>query len=133
MGEAQGGERAERLIHEGLDAYRLSRQLAIDLYKETTAFPLSERFGLVSQIRRAAVSIPANIAEGAARHTKKEFSRFLYAARGSAAELRLLLDIAAATGNLGYERHGELEAILGRVTAMTNGLISRNLHTGSGK
>jgi len=53
--------------HRQLDAFKISRQLAIDLFRETRKFPAEERFGLTSQIRRSAVSIPANIAEGAAR------------------------------------------------------------------
>jgi four helix bundle protein len=53
----------------------------------TAQFPAEERFGLVSQMRRAAVSIPSNIAEGAARNTHKEFVNFLYVAQGSASEL----------------------------------------------
>jgi four helix bundle protein len=87
-------------IHERLDLFVVARQLAIDLYRDTAGFPSEERFGLVSQIRRAAVSIPANVAEGAARRSKPEFVRFLLTARGSATELRLLLDIACQIGHL---------------------------------
>ena len=113
-------------FHERLDVYLLGRKLAIELYKVTAGFPAQERFGLVSQIRRSAVSIPANLAEGAARRSRKEFIRFLLNARGSATELRLLLDIACQTGSLGPERFRECEAALDRIILMVSGLIRRN-------
>jgi four helix bundle protein len=112
--------------HEKLDAYRLARQFAIDLYRYTAAFPVEEKFGLTSQIRRAAVAIPANIAEGAARRSKREFSRFLLTARGSTTELRLLLDIAHETGRLSDETFSACESKLDRIFAMTSGLIRRS-------
>ncbi len=114
-----------RPFHERLDLYVVARQFAIDLYRDTLGFRSEEKFGLVSQIRRAAVSIPANVAEGAARRSKKEFGRFLLAARGSATELQLLLDIACQTGNLSAERFLTCEQTLDRIFAMTSGLIRR--------
>jgi four helix bundle protein len=114
-----------RTFHEQLDVFVASRNLAIDLYRETSTFPARERFGLTSQIRRSAVSIPANIAEGAARRSKREFARFLLAARGSATELRLLLEIACATGNLSAERFSGYEPSVDRIIRMTSGLIRR--------
>lgn len=116
----------QQQAHEKLDAFRLSRELALKLYRCTVCFPSEERFGLTSQIRRAAVSIPANIAEGAARRLKREFSRFLLSARGSATELRLLLDIAHETGNLPDEDFDRFEQKLDRIFAMTSGLIRRS-------
>jgi len=62
-------------------------ELSLNLYKVTKSFPQEERYGLISQIRKAAVSVPSNIAEGQARYSKKEFVRFLYFAKGSLAEL----------------------------------------------
>jgi four helix bundle protein len=62
-------------------------QLAKEIYRITQAFPNEEKFGLVSQMRRAAVSIPSNLAEGQARHTTKEFVQFVSHAEGSVAEL----------------------------------------------
>jgi len=73
--------------------------LVTEVYAATATFPESERFGLVSQIRRAAVSIPSNIAEGAARGRGKEFVHFLVIARGSLSELDTQLRIAE---NLGF-------------------------------
>jgi four helix bundle protein len=109
--------------HQQLDVFKVSRQLAIDLFRETRKFPAEERFGLTSQIRRSAVSIPANIAEGAARRSKREFSRFLLTARGSSTELHLLLEIANETGILASEEFARYESTVTRVFSMINGLI----------
>jgi four helix bundle protein len=68
--------------------------LAVDVYKATSTFPSYERFGLISQSRRAAVSIPSNIAEGAGRNSVKEFNNFLGIANGSSYELQTQLVIA---------------------------------------
>jgi len=57
--------------------------LAVQLYEQTDRFPKEERYGLTDQVRRAAVSVPSNIAEGAARHSRKEFAHFLRIAQGS--------------------------------------------------
>ncbi len=113
----------QKLSHENLDVYRLARQFAVDLYRETSKFPSEERFGLTSQIRRAAVSIPANIAEGASRRSKREFSRFLLMARGSSAELRVLLDVAHETGILSDESFLAYEQTVDRISSMASGLI----------
>jgi len=80
--------------HRDLDAWKLAVELADLIYTATRAFPSDERFGLTSQLRRASVSVPANIAEGAARESSKDYRRFLYIARGSLAELETLVIIA---------------------------------------
>ena len=69
--------------HKELDAWKKSIDLVKEVYQLTQLFPKEERFGLTSQIRRSAASIPSNIAEGAARNTNKDMSRFLYIALGS--------------------------------------------------
>jgi four helix bundle protein len=68
--------------------------LTVDIYKATSSFPSDERFGLISQSRRSAVSIPSNIAEGAGRNSKKEFANFLGIANGSSYELQTQLVIS---------------------------------------
>jgi four helix bundle protein len=83
--------------HKDLEVWRLAINFAEYIYTITRQYPREEIYGLVSQIRRAAVSISANISEGAARRTRKEFIQFLYIARASASELDTLLEISKRT------------------------------------
>ena len=85
--------------HKDLIVWQKSISFVTKIYKETNSFPNSELYGLTSQLRRASVSVPSNIAEGAARNTDKEYVRFLFIARASAAEIETQLIIAE---NLGY-------------------------------
>jgi four helix bundle protein len=106
--------------HYKLDAWKVSRVLVSDIYRITQSFPKEEMFGLVAQMRRAAVSIPSNIAEGAARTGDKEFAQFLNVARGSLSELETQLLIAS---DLGYIKNDD--AIFGavdRVSRLITGL-----------
>ena len=82
-------------LHKRLDVWQESMTLATGIYKLTESFPRSEIYGLASQMRRAAVSVPSNIAEGAARRSSKEFSQFLNVAGGSLSELDTQVEIAA--------------------------------------
>src|SRR5215475_8589230 len=82
--------------------------LTVDVYKATADFPSDERFGLVSQSRRSAISIPSNIAEGAGRNSKKEFSNFLGIANGSSYELQTQLVISNRLNLLGDDMLGSL-------------------------
>lgn len=82
------------MLHKDLDVWILSMELVTDIYALTTSFPVTERYGLTQQIRRAAVSIPSNIAEGSARKNPREFIQFLYYSLGSAAELETQLELA---------------------------------------
>jgi four helix bundle protein len=91
------------------------------VYGATSGFPDEEKFGLVSQMRRSAVSVPSNIAEGAARSSKSEFARFLLIARGSLMELDTQTWIAADLGLI--EDAGTLNAEILEILAMLNGLI----------
>lgn len=91
-----------------------------EVYKVTGGFPREETYGLTSQIRKSAVSLPSNIAEGAARNSKKEFIQFLHIALGSCAELETQLLIAR---ELGYASSEEVFGKLGRVRFMLLGLI----------
>jgi len=94
--------------HHKLDAWRKSIDLVVEIYKATDSFPKEERYGLTSQIRRAAVSIPANIAEGAARFSNREFAHFLSNAQGSASELETELIISHRMGYLDKGRYSRL-------------------------
>ena len=80
--------------HKGLVVWRKSLALAVAIHRLTDNFPRHERFGIVAQMRRAAVSIPSNIAEGAARRTTRDFKAFLHIARASLAELETQLLLA---------------------------------------
>ena len=81
-----------------LKVWNLAVDMSMLVYAVTAGFPKSEMFGLSSQMRRAAVSIPSNIAEGSARGTKKDFKQFVSIARGSNCELQTQLLIAARLG-----------------------------------
>ncbi|MFQ6609499.1 MAG: four helix bundle protein [Fidelibacterota bacterium] len=84
--------------HKDLDVWKKAILLVSDIYKLTQSFPSEERYGITSQMRRAAISIPSNIAEGAARNSSKEFVQFLYISLGSIAELDTQLEIAKRLG-----------------------------------
>ncbi len=80
--------------HKKLRAWQLGMEITVDIYRITKKFPSEEKFGLTSQMRRSAVSIPSNISEGAARNSEKEFLKFLYIALGSLSELDTQVEIA---------------------------------------
>ena len=107
--------------HHDLEVWKRSIRYVTTIYKLTESFPSVEKFGLTSQIRRSAVSIPSNIAEGAARHSDKEFLRFLYISLGSIAELETQIIISnnlkliASSGTVLIE--------LNEIKMMTLGLI----------
>ena len=95
--------RREIRTHKDLDVWKDSIELVTKIYQLVSNFPKEERFGLVDQIKRAAISIPSNIAEGAARNSQKEFLQFLYIALGSIAELETQLIISKKLGFLNDE------------------------------
>lgn len=86
--------------HRRLDAWKEAMELVKAIYQITGLFPTAEIYGLTSQMRRAAVSIPSNLAEGAARTSTKEFAQFLSVAKGSLSELETQLLISAELGYL---------------------------------
>ena len=94
MGKEWGIISKEIRNHKDLEVWKKSMDLVSNIYKITESFPNKELYGLTNQIRRAAVSIPSNIAEGAARNSKKEFIQFLYIALGSLSELETQIIIA---------------------------------------
>jgi four helix bundle protein len=99
-------------------------ELAKETYRLSAAFPSEERFGLCSQMRRAAISIPSNIAEGQGRMSKGEFKQFLGQARGSLFELETQMRLAVTTR---YASDAELKVFLkqsGEVARLLNGLIT---------
>jgi four helix bundle protein len=111
--------------HKNLLVWKDAIELVEIIYNLSNKFPESEKFGLTSQLKRAVVSIPTNIAEGAARNTKKEFIQFLYISSGSLSEVDTLITIAS---NLNYIKKEELEVItqkMDKVSALLNGLIKK--------
>lgn len=108
--------------HQILEAWIKALELITEVCKETESFPKEERYGLTSQIRRAAVSIPANIAEGAGRNSKKEFAHFLSNSQGSASELETELIIANRLGYLDETTLARLIAQLERIGRLITGL-----------
>ena len=109
--------------HKDLEVYKLSIDFVTQLYTSTALFPKEELFGLVSQMRRAAVSIPSNIAEGAARKGNKEFIQFLYIALGSKAELETQLLIAYNLNFLNESNFQQLSGKAEEIGRMLSGLI----------
>lgn len=95
-----------------LKVWRLGIELCRDVYQYTQQFPKEETYGLTSQIRRAATSVPANIAEGHARDSTKDYLRFLSISVGSLAEVETFLELAIA---LGYESRPNTESVLSKV------------------
>ena len=108
--------------HEKLDVWRAAMDFVVTIYKTTESFPKEERFGLTSQVRRAAVSVPANIAEGAARRSPKEFIHFISNAQGSASELETELLIAQRLGYIQEGTYLEMRSSLNNIGRMLIGL-----------
>ncbi|HAV11695.1 MAG TPA: four helix bundle protein [Candidatus Moranbacteria bacterium] len=109
--------------YKDLLVWQKSIDLVVDIYELTEKFPKSEAFGLVSQMRRAAVAIPSNIAEGQKRGHKKEFLQFLYISYGSGAELETQLEICKRLGKLKELDYTVIEAKLEEIMKMLNSLI----------
>jgi len=93
-------------------AWQRADDLTVAVYSHTRGFPRDEIYGLTSQLRRAAYSVPANIAEGSAREGKRDYLRFLYIARGSLAEAQYYLHLA---NKLGYLAQGDYDALATQV------------------
>jgi four helix bundle protein len=99
--------------HRKLDVFKRADELVLKAYAVTAAFPPDERFGLCSQIRKAAVSVPANIVEGCARRTTREYLNFINISIGSAAETLYLIDVSCRLRFLGNEAFAEFETSSG--------------------
>jgi four helix bundle protein len=109
--------------HKKLNVWQVSMKLATEIYRITKAFPPDERFGLVQQMRRASVSIPSNIAEGAARQGKKEFRNFLSVAQGSLSELDTQLELSVLLGFLEEKEYEEVSNSMIMIDKMLTSLI----------
>lgn len=109
--------------HKKLDAWKESVTLVTLVYELTRQFPQNEVFGLISQLRRAVISIPGNVAEGAARQTRREFVQFLYIARGSLSEVDTYIEIARKLGYIEKESIFMVDQKLMDVDKIITGLI----------
>ena len=113
------------MAFERLEAWRQAHELAVEVYQATAGWPPREVYGLVSQMRRAAISIPSNIAEGAAKRGPKELGRHLDIALGSFAELTYLLRLSLDLGFLGSDQWTALDARRARTGKLLWGLYRR--------
>jgi four helix bundle protein len=109
--------------HKKLEPWKEAMRLVPEVYRATGSFPPSELHGLTNQIRRAAVSVPVNAAEGAARQTRKEFIQFLHTSRGSLSELDTLLEISLELGYLERSCWTRLNQRVELIDKLLNGLI----------
>lgn len=98
--------------HKDLDVWRAAIDLARDTYELTKTYPKDEQYGMVGQMRRSAISIASNVAEGAARQGKKEFIQFLYVAVGSASELDTQIEISKVAKLVDAKRLDAVQAQL---------------------
>jgi four helix bundle protein len=105
-------------------SWQRAMALVTEIYVATADFPKSEIYGLTSQLRRAATSIPSNIAEGKGRNTDRDYVQFLYRARGSLLEVETQLEIARNLGYLEPSRLTQLHEECAGVGRVLNGLIA---------
>lgn len=109
--------------HTKLKVFELADSLAVSVYRRTQTFPDSERFGLQSQVRRAAVSVAANLVEGCARTTQTEYARFVEIAFSSSRELQYEIGLCGRLGFLSLEDAARLEHDCTNVAKALNGLL----------
>lgn len=110
--------------HRRLVLWQKSVRLAVEIHRVSRKLPQHELFGLAAQMNRAAVSIPSNVAEGAARHTTRDYIRFLYIARGSSAEIDTQLLLAEELGYLTCDELAPAVKISDEVGRLLNGVIT---------
>jgi four helix bundle protein len=111
------------MTHKDLTVWKKSMRLVLLIYKHTQSFPKEELYGIVSQMRRAATSIPSNIAEGYGRNSNKELIRFLYVALGSSSELETQIIISFHLKYLQEKEYEELVQLNDEVRKMLSSLI----------
>ena len=109
--------------HRDLDVWKGSMNLVLEIYKITKSFPKEELYGLTSQIRRSAISIPSNISEGSARNQTKEFIRFLQISQGSLSELETQVIISRNLEYLSSDVFERTNGKLNEIRAQLSGLI----------
>jgi len=108
-----------------LIVWQKSMELVVDVYRVSKLLPKDERFGLIPQLRRSAVSVPSNIAEGYGRNSSKDYIRFLQISRGSLFELQTQLEICLSLGYISNEEHARLSDESSGIAKMLNALVAR--------
>ena len=111
--------------YQNLDVYKLSMKFVYDVYQIVSTFPDFEKFGLSSQLRRAVISVPSNVAEGSGRQYKKEFVQFLFLAKGSLREAMTQLELSKMFEYIDEETFIQIKDQANRLHKMLNRLISR--------
>ena len=114
---------------EDLIVWQKSHQLTLEIYRITKNFPSEEKFGIISQIRRSAYSISANIVEGHSRKSKKEFLHFLSISKGSLEELKYFLILSKDLNYLTIEKFGELKSLSDEVSKILYGFTKSLANT----
>ena len=109
--------------HKDLDVWKISIEMVTMIYQITGNFPKEEMYGLTNQMRRSAVSVPSNIAEGAGRNSSKEFVQFLHFAIGSLSELETQLIIAFNLKYINNEQKQKMDVIMNSIFKMLSGLV----------
>ena len=126
MTKAQRGKAVGEIkTFRDLTVWQKSMALLTRLYRETNGFPTDEKFGLVSQIRRSAVSIPSNIAEGFGRHATNDYLRFLQISMGSLFELETQIEISRNLGYLNKDEFEILDSSCREIERMLSSLIQK--------
>src|SRR2546422_5036048 len=115
-----------------IEAWKLADDLTVAVYESTRSFPREELYGLTSQLRRAAYSVPANIAEGSSRESKRDYLHFLYISRGSLSESQYFIHLAHRLGYLPSDESDQLHAWTKQTFGCLHGLI-RAVEKESGK
>ncbi len=110
--------------YQKLDVYKVAKELVQQVYVLLKEYPSEEKYALCDQIRRAVISVPANIAEGMGRTSKKEQKHFLEIAYGSLMEVQCLLDISTDLGYISKDSYNSINTLIFRVATMINKLHS---------
>jgi len=117
-------KKMKKKTHKDLEVWKIAIDLVTDIYNVTKSFPKGEIYGLTNQIRRSAVSIPSNIAEGSARNSTKENIQFLYISLGSVSELETQLIIAENINYINQVENEELQSKIKHIRKMLIDLIN---------
>lgn len=113
------------MLYHHILVWKKSHEFTLEIYKITKKFPKDELFGIVSQIRRASSSVPANIVEGNARRSSKEFAQFLVLARGSLSETQYFLELSKDLEYISIDEFNHLTLLSIEVAKMLNSLLTK--------